>query len=209
MECAQDFIDGPRIDSMPGNWYAVHTRSNYEKKVVTQFGLRGITAYLPVWQEIRSWSDRRKVVEVPVFRGYVFARFEDSGRNRLHILQTPGVARIVGGCGDIEAIPDAEISVIQQVITSKVDCTLHPFVRVGDWVRVVRGPLEGVEGVFLRHKSSSRLVISVSLISQSVATEVDACDVQNVDRGGSQPVRIPPSRELWANPGVGVRQPAA
>jgi transcription antitermination factor NusG len=209
MELSPKFIDGTSLDALPGNWYAAYTRSNYEKKVVSQFALRGIPNYLPVWQEVHSWSDRRKHVEVPVFRGYVFVRFEDTGRNRLNILQTPGVARIVGGCSDIEVIPDAEIIAIQQLLTSKVKCAPHHFLQEGDWVRVMRGSLQGVEGIFLRHKGSSRLIISISLISQSVATEIDACDVQLIERGRPQVARIPTTGDLLENPASRIRRPAA
>ena len=209
MEYTDSFIEETQAGLIAGNWYAVYTRSNYEKKVASQFTLRGITTYLPLWQEVHNWSDRRKLVEVPVFRGYVFARFEDSGRNRLSILQTPGVARIVGGCGDIEVIPDAEIHAIRKLLSSDLKCALHPFLREGDKVRVMRGPLEGIEGIFLRHKGAGRLVISVSLISQAVATEIDAQDVTAVGRGIVQPVRIHASKALLEDQGTRSQLPAA
>jgi transcription antitermination factor NusG len=202
MQTSQQSGDAPRILPAPGHWYAVYTKSNYEKKVASQFFHKGITTYLPVWKEVHSWTDRKKTVEVPVFRGYVFARFEDSGPSRLSVLQTPGVARIVGTSGDIEPIPDIEIAAIQQVLSSNVNCSPHPFLREGDWVQVINGPLQGVEGVFLRHKSPTRLLISVTLISQSVAAEIEACDVQVVQSAELQPA----PQGLWNSPAL--RQPA-
>lgn len=208
MHASQNLRESPQIAPAPDNWYAVYTKSNYEKKVVSQFAQRGIASYLPVWKETHSWTDRQKIVEVPLFRGYVFARFVDSGRNRLSILQTPGVARIVGGCGDIEPIPEAEITAIQQLLTSELKCAAHPFLREGDWVRVTKGPLQGVEGLFLRHKSPTRLLISVSLISQSVAVEIEAGDVKVVHPGGSQPAG-PASQNPWVSLPPSLSQPAA
>ena len=154
---------------------------------------------------MHSWTDRRKVVDVPVFRGYVFARFEDSGKNRLTILQTPGVARIVSTCGGIDPIPEGEIAAVQQLLSSGVKCAPHPFLQEGDWVRVTKGPLQGVEGLFLRHKGPTRLLISVSLISQSVAAEIEVGDIQVINSGDSQT----PSQNLWIDQADRVRPSAA
>jgi len=204
MQTSQEPTSASQIALVPGHWYAVYTKSNYEKKVASQLQHKGITNYLPLWREVHSWTDRKKIVEVPLFRGYVFARFADSGRNRLTILQTPGVARIVG-IGDIEPIPDAEITAIQQLLTSRVQCAPHPFLCEGDWVRVTKGPLQGLEGLFLRQKSPTRLLISVSLISQSVAAEIEAGDVKVVSPEGPRPV----PQTLWVGPQPDLRQPAA
>ena len=205
MQTSQGLTEPPRIAPAPGHWYAVYTKSNYEKKVAAQLIPRGIPNYLPVWKEVHSWTDRRKIVEVPLFRGYVFARFADLGGNRLAILQTPGVARIVGTCGGIEPIPDAEIAAIQQLLTSGLKCAPHPFLRDGDWVRVAKGPLQGLEGLFLRQKGPTRLLISVSLISQSVAAEIETGDVELVRPRDSQP----PSEDLWAGQPVGLQESVA
>ncbi len=189
MPTSRESIEAPQVTGGSGLWYAVYTKSNYEKKVASLLTHRGIANYLPIWKEAHSWTDRRKVVDVPVFRGYVFARFEDCGRNRLTVLQTPGVARIVGTCGGIEPIPEGEIAAVQQLLTSGVKFEPHPFLREGDWVRVTKGPLLGLEGLFLRQKSPTRLLISVYSISQSVAAEIEVGDVQVVDPAGSQKKR--------------------
>jgi transcription antitermination factor NusG len=204
MQNPQELIEAPQAAGVPGLWYAVYTKSNYEKKVASLLSHRGIVNYLPVWKEVHSWTDRSKVVDVPVFRGYVFARFEDSGRNRLTILQTPGVARIVGTCGGIEPIPEGEIAAVQQLLTSGVKCAPHPFLREGDWVRVTKGPLQGVEGLFLRQKGPTRLLISVSLISQSVAAEIEAGDIQVVNLAEPQACQ-----NAWAGSPSRLRPSAA
>jgi transcription antitermination factor NusG len=205
MPTSQELPGAQQAADSPGLWYAVYTKSNYEKKVASLLSHRGITNYLPVWKEMHSWTDRRKVVDVPVFRGYVFARFEDSGRNRLTILQTPGVARIVSTCGGIEPIPEGEIVAVQQLLTSGVKCAPHPFLQEGDWVRVTKGPLQGVEGLFLRQKGPTRLLISVSLISQSVAVEIEAVDIEIVTPGDSHAE----SQNLWADQTGRLRPSAA
>lgn len=195
MPGSHELTETPQSACASEQWYAVHTKSNYEKKVASQLAQRGVSNYLPVWKEVHAWTDRQKIVEVPLFRGYVFARFEDSGRNRLHILQTPGVARIVGNCGGIEPIPDIEIASIQQLLGSGLKCAPHPYLREGDSVRVNKGPLQGVQGLFLRQKGPSRLLISVSLISQSVAAEIEADDVEVVVPEDA----APPAQSIWAH----------
>ena len=205
MQISHEFAAAPHSDHASDQWYAVHTKSNYEKKVASQLALRGVANFLPVWKEVHAWTDRQKIVEVPLFRGYVFARFGDSGRNRLRILQTPGVARIVGTCGGIEPIPDAEIAAIQQLLSSGLKCAPHPYLREGDSVRVNKGPLQGVQGLFLRQKGPSRLLISVSLISQSVAAEIEACDVEVLVAGD-----VPPAAQsIWASQPARLGPPAA
>lgn len=159
-------------------WYAVYTRSNFEKRVAKELGLKLIESYLPVVEQLHQWKDRKKMVEVPVFPGYVFARFRDSNATRLDLLRTPGTVRILGQGDQIEPVPEVEIESIQRLLKADVSCFVHPFLREGAWVRVKRGALKDVEGLLVRVKSKTRLVLSISLLSQSVATEIDISDVE-------------------------------
>ena len=159
-------------------WYAVYTRSNFEKRVAAELAARHVEHYLPVFQQVHQWKDRKKLVDVAVFPGYVFARFCDSARTRLEVLRTIGTVRILGQGDRIEPIPDLEIDGIRRLLKANVPCFAHPFLRQGAWVRVKRGPLKEVEGLLVRVKSQTRLVLSVTLLSQSVATEIDISDVE-------------------------------
>lgn len=159
-------------------WYAVYTRSNFEKRVAAELDARPIENYLPLVSEWHQWKDRKKLVEAPVFAGYVFARFADSPQNRLRVLQTAGTVRILGQREQIEPIPDREIESIQRLLKANVPCFAHPFLREGAWVRVKRGALKDLEGLLVRVKSKTRLVLSITLLSQSVATEIDISDVE-------------------------------
>jgi transcription termination/antitermination protein NusG len=160
------------------SWYALRTRSNFEKHVVSELALKGVDHYLPCLREIRWWKDRRKEIEEPLFRGYVFTRFADNPVNRLQVLKTLGAVNILGQGAQIEPIPDAEIDSIRAMLAANVRCFVHPFLREGCRVRVRRGPLKGLEGLLVRFKNDARLVISVNLLSQSVAAEIDIGDVQ-------------------------------
>lgn len=159
------------------NWYALHTRSNFETRVTEGLQGKGLETFLPAVEELHRWKDRKRRVSVPLFPGYVFARLADDPAQRLAVLKTAGVVRILGSGGHMEAVAEHEIAAVHGLVNAKVPCSSHPFLRDGAWVRVTRGPLMGVEGYFLRRASRARLVISVGLICRSVAVEVDAGDV--------------------------------
>jgi transcription termination/antitermination protein NusG len=161
-------------------WYAVYTRSNFEKRVMADLDSKGVNHFLPLIQERHQWKDRKKAIEVPVFPGYVFARFVDRDENRLRVLRSKGVVRILGADHKIEPIPDAEIESIRLLMTSGVPFLAYPFLHEGARVRVTKGALRGLEGILIRFKNQVRLVLSVSLLAQSVALEIGVQDVEAI-----------------------------
>jgi transcription antitermination factor NusG len=161
-------------------WYAIQTRSRFEKSVATLLGAKEVEHYLPAFGEMHQWKDRKKLVERPAFPGYVFVRFKDGGAARLDILKIPGAVRILGKGDMIEPVPEHEIQSVRILLQSSGKCLSHPFVREGTRVRVRRGPLKDVEGILVRIKNYNRLVVSIELLSQAVATEVDASDVEPI-----------------------------
>jgi transcription antitermination factor NusG len=167
-------------------WYAVYTRSNFEKRLVSDLTALHVENYLPVVEQVHQWKDRKKLIEAPVFPGYVFARFADSPHNRIKVLRATGTVRILGQGDRIEPVPDFEIESIRRLLKANVPCFAHPFLKEGAWVRVRRGPLKEVEGLLVRVKSKTRLVLSVALLSQSVATEIDISDVEVLKPAGSR-----------------------
>jgi transcription antitermination factor NusG len=159
-------------------WYAVQTRSRFEKIARAELEGQHIEHYLPAYEELHQWKDRKKNVEMPLFSGYLFARFHNSEKTRLRVLRTTGVVRILGTGGVIEAVPNWQVTSIRQLLVSGIRPFTHPFICEGAWVRVRRGALAGVEGRLIRLKNQARLILSIDLLSQSVATEVDARDVE-------------------------------
>jgi len=172
----QLIIPGPALP----RWYAVHTRSNFEKRVMADLDAKGIDHFLPVIQETHQWKDRKKAIEVPVFPGYVFARFADRDESRLNVLRSNGVVRILGADGKIEPIPDEEIESIRLLMESRVPFFAYPFLREGARVRVTSGALKELGGILIRFKNRARLVLSVNLLAQSVALEIDIQDVEAI-----------------------------
>jgi transcription antitermination factor NusG len=160
-------------------WYALHTRSRHEKLVRDQLTAKGVTNLLPLWRKRSVWKDRIKMVEVPLFNGYIFGHF--ALLHRLDVLQTVGIVRVVGLCGRPMPVPEEQIQAIQTMVAKQLHYDPHPFLREGMRVRVKRGLLTGAEGVLMMKKSHYRLVISIDLIQQSVAVDIDSADVEPLE----------------------------
>ncbi len=164
----------------PTYWYAVQTRARHEKKVAKQLQERGVTTFLPLVTQTHRWSDRRKVIELPLFPCYAFARLAPSLEMHLPALQTPGVLSILGAHGVGAQIPDKEIEDIQTLLVQNVTSSLYPFIKVGQRVRIRGGCLDGVEGILVAEKSNRRLVVSVELIQRSVSVLIDGYEVEAI-----------------------------
>jgi len=161
------------------HWYAVRTRSRHEKQVGRQLADRPrIEVFLPLWERRSRWKDRVKRIQEPLFPGYCFARF---GRpDRLRVLKAGGVVGVVGPGGEPEPIPEREIEAIRTLAGTRLSYEPFPFLAEGALVEVIRGPLMGVRGRLLRRDRELRVVLSVTLIRQSVSVEIDAEDVAPV-----------------------------
>src|SRR5690348_1511427 len=153
-------------------WFALQTRCRYERFVAKQRRHKGYEILLPSYERRRRWSDRINELELLRSPGYVFCRFNPL--DRLPILVTPGVIRVVGFGKDPVPVDDAEIAAIQVVAQSGLPRQPWPFLQIGQKVRVECGPLCGLEGIFMDFKGRHRLVLSVTLLQRSVAVEMDA-----------------------------------
>lgn len=161
------------------HWYAIQTRSRHEKVVRDQLAAKGITHLLPLWRKRSAWKDRIKVIEVPLFGGYLFGYF--ALRDRIAVLETVGVARLVGIGGRPVPVPDEQIAAVQTMVEQRLPYDPHPYLVEGMRVRIKRGILVGAEGILVAKKQKHRLVISVDLIQQAVAVDIDSVDVEPLD----------------------------
>jgi transcription termination/antitermination protein NusG len=157
-------------------WYAVWTRSRHEQVVRTQLDEKHVTAFLPTMTRWSRWKDRKKQIDVPLFPGYVFARFEPG--ERLAVLKCSGVVSIVSFNGEPAPVPDHEIDSIRTLVASTLPYDPCPTIKTGTLVEVSHGPLKGVIGRLTRKGTQSRLILSVDLIGQAVSVQVDAADVK-------------------------------
>lgn len=158
------------------HWYAVTVRPKHEKAVTRHFEHRGLNYFLPVYRSTRRWKDRRKELEMALFPGYVFVNL--NLRNRLGVLQSPGVVQFVTFQGQPAPVPELEIRALESGLSSGLRAQPHPYLRQGRKVRVKSGPLTGAEGIMIRRKEGFRLVLSIDLLMRSVMLEVDEADVE-------------------------------
>lgn len=159
-------------------WYATYTRARHEKRVAEQLGDRSIECFLPLYEAVHRWKDRRAKVKLPLFPGYVFVRMPLEAR--LEVLNIPGVVRFVSFGGQPAALPTFEIETLRCGLTSRSRALPHPYLTIGRRVRVKGGPFAGLEGILKRKKDSLRLVLSVDLIMRSVLLEIDGTEVEPI-----------------------------
>jgi transcription antitermination factor NusG len=159
-----------------GKWYALYTCSRHEKCVAEQIERCRISCFLPLYRSVRRWKDRRKELELALFPGYVFVRI--ALKDRLRVLQLPGVVRFVSFNGYPVPVPDGEMESLMNGLRSGVRLEPHPYLTVGRRVRVRCGPLARTQGILVRRKDKFRVVLSLDLIMRSVGVEVDESDIE-------------------------------
>jgi len=178
---------GPVPDSVPEmrlerNWFAVFTSPRHEKRVQQHFSQRNVEHYLPIYRSPRKWRNGLKVVlNLPLFPGYIFVRIKR--KERVRVLEVPGVLAIVGGtAGEMAPLPEAEVEPLRSSLHLR-QAEPHPLLTVGERVRIRSGALAGLEGVVVRKKNSLRVVLTMNLIMQSIAVEVDGEELETVNSG--------------------------
>jgi transcription antitermination factor NusG len=151
-------------------WYALRVRPNYEKPVAAALRGKGFREFLPLVQRRRQWSDRVKVMDLPLFPGYLFCRL--NLEERMPLLTTPGFLYLVGVGKNPEPVDESEIAAIQCVLRSGLVVTPWPSLVVGQRVQLRHGPLRGLEGVLTKIANQHRMYVSVTLLKRSISVEV-------------------------------------
>ena len=162
------------MNDISGNWYAIHTRSHFEQKVFDGMSGKSVEVFLPKIQVMSRRKDRRKKIMIPLLPGYVFVRFEMEPEVYWEIIKTVGVVRMIGFMGKPVSAKDEEINAL--MILNGTDRTVHnqSFMKAGDRVMIMEGPLKGLVGFYLRHKGQSeKVVVSVELLQRSLAVEIE------------------------------------
>jgi transcription antitermination factor NusG len=173
-------ISLPSLAPEESNWYAVHIMARHEKRVAAQFEEMRVCTFLPLLHQVHRWSDRRTVVEIPMFSCYAFVHMVQTVEERLKVLRTPGVLGFVGSERQGTSIPDEQIESLRKAVSEKVPCLPHPFISAGKRVRIRGGSLDGVEGILMRQGGDHSLVISVELLQRSVSIRVEGYDIELV-----------------------------
>jgi transcriptional antiterminator NusG len=162
------------------NWYALLTRARHEKIVAHRLREQGVATFLPVVTELRHWKHRKKRVELPLFSCYVFAKLLPTNEDRLRALRIDGVFSLVGVRGAGTPIPDEQIEAVRRLMERHLPWGSHPFLKIGQRVRIRSGALDGVEGILVSRSGESTLIVSIDAIQRSLAVRIEGYDVEPV-----------------------------
>jgi transcription elongation factor/antiterminator RfaH len=158
------------------SWYAAYTRSRHEKRVAQQLEQKAVESFLPLYATVHRWKDRHARIDVPLFPGYVFVRLQLHERNK--VLETPGVVGLLSFQGKPAEIPERDIELLRRALQKRFRAEPHPYLKVGQRIRIRLGPLAGLEGILVHKKPSLRVVLSVDLIMRSISVDIDHTAVQ-------------------------------
>jgi transcription termination/antitermination protein NusG len=168
-----EFADSSLLNE--NHWYAVHTKSRHEKLVSNLISRKNIEVYLPVKKILRKWSDRKKLVDFPLFNGYLFVNMPLIEKDK--VLHTKGVVRLLGNYAP-ECIPEEQIISLKKFETHDVEVDPYLHLHEGSQVKIKHGPFKDCTGYLLRKKNKYRLVVNLEVINQSVSVEIDSSDVE-------------------------------
>jgi transcription antitermination factor NusG len=154
-------------------WSAVQTRCRWEKKVTQQLQGKSVETFLPTYRTMHRWSDRRKLVELPILSGYVFTRLVLTPQAHMSVLQTFGVISFIAFNGKIPSIPDGEIENLRRLSDNNVPCFESQFIAVGQRVRIRGGCLDGLECVLVSRQGEKSLMLSIEPIHRYIRISVD------------------------------------
>ncbi|MGA2831816.1 MAG: UpxY family transcription antiterminator [Terracidiphilus sp.] len=169
-------ITSPELDR---KWYAVYTVPRHEKSVVKQLDVRGVESFLPVYETVRVWRNRQRMkLTLPLFPTYLFARI--NFKERVKVLQSPGVLQIVGDKRECAYLPDSEVELLRSGFCRQ---RFEPYreLVIGERVRIKNGVMQGLQGTLIRKSNNTRFVLTIELINQHAAIRVDAEDLESID----------------------------
>lgn len=169
-------VNAPLGSDQP-QWYALQTRPRHEKKVVADLQEKGVTTYLPLLTQMHRWSDRRKVVHVPLFSCYTFIHSALGPEVRTLVSRIWGALGFVGPNHHAVPIPEKQIENIRILLASNIGFAPYPFLKAGQRVRIRGGTLDGIEGILVAN-GKQRLVISVETISHSLSVNIEGQNVE-------------------------------
>jgi transcription antitermination factor NusG len=168
---------------LAGRWFALTVKPQHERAVAGALKVKDLEEFLPLYRDRRRWSDRIKELELPLFPGYVFCRFDPC--RKASVLATPGVRSVVSFGRTPVPLAESEIESIRAMIASGLPVGPWPFLNTGQTVRIEHGPLCGLEGILVQLKDAWRVVVSVPLLQRSVSVELDRCMIVSVARARS------------------------
>lgn len=165
-------------EQLEGNWFAVRVRSNFERATAQSLDCRGIRCFLPLYKTRRQWTDRVKVIELPLFSGYVFCHLQEP--RFLPILETPGVVQVVGTGAKPVPVEAHEMDALHKIVGSGKESQPWPYLTAGQRVRMRAGALKDMEGILTNTDGRDRVVVNIELLQRSVAVSIERLDLEPV-----------------------------
>ncbi len=169
------------MNSKSLNWYALHVKSRHEFVTESELRCKGIETYLPSVKKLRRWKDRKKLIDFPLFPGYLFAHIQPNPEEFLKVLQTRGAVTLLydrPGCP--ASVPSEEISSIKILVESGKELDIYPDLKEGSRVRIRKGPLNGAQGILNKKEAQYMFLINLELLGRSVGVTIYADDVEPV-----------------------------
>lgn len=158
------------------NWYVLYTKPNYEKIVDRRLSKKGVETFLPLHVEYRQWSDRKKRMEVPLFQRYIFVNIRPE--NRYQVFET-GVIKFVSQEGAPAILKQKEIDSIKQLLYGNPIVSNADFIE-GEMLRVVNGPMQGLQGILINRKGSNRLAVRLEIMNRYLLVDIAPCDMERI-----------------------------
>ncbi len=165
-------------------WYAIYTRPRHEKTVNEKLLEKDYEAFLPLVKRVSQWKDRKKKVEEPLFKSYMFVNFEY--KYRFDVLETNGVVKIINFNGNPAVVPDWQIESLKKMLESPEPVQVEPYLSPGELVEITTGPMRGMKGTIDRRKGKYHLVLTIDGIMQSVSVEVAEADLKKIQNPKSK-----------------------
>jgi transcription antitermination factor NusG len=162
----------------PEPWYAIRTKSRHERVVSKQLEMDQLEFFLPTVQQSRQWSDRTKLIDVPLFPGYVFARIPEFPSRKVQVLRKAGVIGFVTNERGAVPVPDGELNGVRLLLANRIPHASHPYLKVGQRIRITDGVLRGIEGILVGLGSKNGLVVSIDVIQRSLVIQLQGYGVQ-------------------------------
>jgi transcription elongation factor/antiterminator RfaH len=165
-------------NTLPYSWYVLHTKSRFENVVYDGLYKKSVEVFLPKIKVRSKRRDRRLMINVPLFPGYVFVKTDLNPHRHLEIVKTVGAVRLIGTKDGPVPVPSVNIESLKIMVAADHPVTTGNRLRKGDRVMVVAGPFTGVTGTFVRYRGKGRVVVNIEALGQHAGVDVDEQDVE-------------------------------
>lgn len=168
------------IDKLVQEWYVVHTKNRFENVVFESLQKKSLETFLPKITVRSKRKDRRKMIRVPLFPGYLFVKTDLNPNEHLEIVKTTGAVRLIGNKAGPVSVPEETVDSLKIIVTTENKVVTGSRLQKGDRVVVVAGPFTGVMGIFSRYKGQGRVVVHIDALGQFAAVDVSEEDVEKM-----------------------------